>query len=145
MDKNVSKLISDMAQRASIVAEGARDVFDSASRAAFEKADTAKLNLELMRLRSDRETVFADIGRTFYLMNSGTLSPIDSKTPELRIETLLCEATEKDMQIQAITEKLSGLSGKVLCPGCGEDCDKDAAFCSVCGAALHDVPQDDEV
>lgn len=137
MENNVKKMISDMAMRASVMAEGAKDAFADASRIAMSKADLAKLNLELVRLRADSENLFAEIGRTFYLMNSGSWPMQEEDTPEQRIETLLCQVSEKEMLANDISDRIAAMSGKIACPSCGKECDREAAFCSACGANLH--------
>lgn len=137
MENNVKRMISDMALRASVMAEGAKDVFADASRVAMNKADLAKLNLELVRLRADCESLFAEIGRTFYLMNSGSWPMHEEEPPEQRIETLLCQVSEKEMLANDISDRIAAMSGKLTCPSCGKECDREAAFCSGCGANLH--------
>lgn len=143
METNVKKLLSDAARRASDMAEGAKDAFADASRAVGERADVAKLNLELMKLRSDSESVFAEIGHTFYLMNAGRWDASRGESAEQHIEKLLGQAAEKEMLESELVSRISALSGLVECPACHRSCAEENAFCPACGAPLHPVHSGD--
>lgn len=139
METNVKKLLSDAARRAADMAESAKDVLADAGRVAMEKTDVAKLNLELVRLRAEGESIFAEIGRTFYQMNGGSWPTDNAETAEQHIETLLGRASEKEMLIRELEGRIAELSNKMDCPVCKHSCDKASAFCPACGAALHPV------
>ena len=90
-----------MADRAAAVAEGAKDAVTGAGRIVGEKKNEAKLRLDLMRLRSERETAFSEIGRAFYLMNAGRW-PDGAESAEHRIESLLGRVSELEMKMDAL-------------------------------------------
>lgn len=136
MENNVKKLLSDAARRAVGVAEGAKDAFAGASRMVGEKADVAKLSLELVLLQSERDELFTQMGRTFYLMNTGCWSN-PAETAEQCIERLLGEVSEKEMLTDELEDRINELRGETECPVCHRLCDTEAAFCSGCGAKLH--------
>lgn len=134
----MKKLFSDMAQKAATAAEGAKDVLADASRTAGEKVDVAKQNLELSRLRSECEAVFADMGRTFYLKQSGKWPADSALTADQQMETLLAKASEKDALISELSARIAQMNGKVQCPACRQFCPAQAAFCPSCGAPLSE-------
>jgi len=135
MESSVKHFWNEMTERASAVAEGAKDAVNDAGRFVGEKKNSAMLYIDLARLKNDCEEIYSEIGRTFYRMNSGRW-PKEGETAEHRIEGLLAEVDVKEMQIRAINTKLFELSGKTNCPACGKSCQADAAFCPACGAKL---------
>ena len=138
MDYTVKKLISETARRAADMAEGAKDAFAGASRIVGEKADVAKLSLELARLQSESDEVFTQIGYTFYLMNAGRWSG-EIGSGERRIEQLLSEVSEKEMLANELEQRICDLRGETTCPACHRVCDAEADFCCHCGAKLRPV------
>ena len=111
MDSSVKRFLTEMADRASAMAEGAMDAVAGAGKVVGEKKDAAMLRLDLLRLRSECESRFSEIGRTFYLMNAGAW-PKEGETAEHRIESLLGQVGEREMQISDILRRLAELSGK---------------------------------
>ena len=135
MDSSVKRFLTEMDDRASAMAEGAMDAVAGAGKVVGEKKDAAMLRLDLLRLRSECESRFSEIGRTFYLMNAGAW-PKEGETAEHRIESLLGQVGEREMQISDILRRLAELSGKSACPACGKPCEAGAAFCPACGKPL---------
>ena len=135
MEYDVKRLLEELTGRAAEMAESAKDAALGAGKVVNEKKDEALLRLDLVRLKNDCESIFNEIGRSFYLMNSGRW-PKDGETAEHRIESLLSQVDEKQMRIVDIQRRLADLSGKTVCPGCGRLCDTEDAFCTGCGAAL---------
>lgn len=136
MDNTMKKLFSDAARKAADVAEGAKDAFAGASRIVGEKADVAKLSLELVRLQNERQELFCHIGETFYLLSTGRFAQ-DQQAGQQQIEQLLSEISEKEMLANELEARISELRGEVECPGCQKLCNAEAAFCPACGAKLR--------
>ena len=139
MESNMKKLMADMANRASVAYEGTKDVVSDVSKAVSGKADIAKMNLELMRLRSDCESIFANIGREFYMMKSGTRLAEKNTDTEKTIENWLGAADEKQMQIDSLNARISAANNKGnsgFCVSCGKEYTKESQFCPGCGLKL---------
>ncbi|MCI6639252.1 MAG: zinc ribbon domain-containing protein [Pygmaiobacter massiliensis] len=129
----MKKLFSDMAQKAAAAADEAREVLSDAGRTVGEKADIAKLSLELSRLKNEQEAVFTKIGRAFYEQQSAAQATEDAP----HMETLLAQASEKELLIRELSSRIAQISKKTECPSCHTVCSADAAFCPACGAPLH--------
>lgn len=144
MDANVKRFLGEMADRAAAVAQEARGAMSVAGkavgvagRAVGERTEAARLRLEAARLRSECEGRFTEIGRAFYLMNAGAWPGEEAgESAQHRIESLLGEVGEREMQIEEIGHRLKALSGSRRCPGCGRECEPGDAFCPGCGSRL---------
>ena len=132
MDSGMKRFLNEMADRAAAVAEGAKDAASAAGKVVGEKKEEAAARLELMRLRSERESAFSEIGRAFYLMNAGRW-PDGSESAEHRIESLLGQVGEREMQISDILHRLELMNGRRECPSCGTVYSEGDAFCPGCG------------
>ena len=136
MDSGMKRFLNEMADRAAAMAEGARDAATAAGKAVGEKKEEAAARLELMRLRSERESAFSEIGRAFYLMNAGRW-PDGSESAEHRIESLLGRVSELEMKMKELTAKIAKDVGRT-CPVCGAACGPRDRFCPSCGARLSE-------
>lgn len=138
MDNNVRNILHNLVNTASAAADEAKNVMQSAGKAVADKYDAAKVNMELSRMRAEQERVFADIGRTMFLMNSGCDAALADaeKSPQQVIDSLLVAADQAQQEIDRLNARLGELRSNQLCPACGRTCGEHDAFCSVCGAKL---------
>ena len=74
MESSVKHFWNEMTERASAVAEGAKDAVNDAGRFVGEKKNSAMLYIDLARLKNDCEEIYSEIGRTFYRMQRTTAS-----------------------------------------------------------------------
>ncbi len=142
MDNSIRKLLQDIAYTAGVAADEAKNAAKSVKKAVCEKADSAKANMAILALRADMEEIFAEIGRILYLMNSGSFETADENgehNPNEEINTLLVKASEKQAEIDAMTDKLNSLKGENECPGCNKKCKSSDVFCCICGTRLKPV------
>ena len=101
-----------------------------------------KLNIELSRLQDEQTKLFADIGRTMFMIKSGgfdsTVETEDAEVVDAQqvIDRLLILADQKQQEIDDISKRLKKLSGAKVCVVCGKVCDTKDVFCSGCGAKL---------
>lgn len=144
MDKNLSKLMQDIAATAVNAADSARNAMETAGKAAMEKYDEVKTLRELNRARAVQEEIYADLGRMLYAMHMGAAGErIDTedgeKTPQQMIDSLLVKAEQVQQRIDMLSQKLQEERQETLCPHCGHRCAQEDAFCPACGAKLSNM------
>ena len=136
MDSGMKRFLNEMADRAAAMADSAKDAATAAGKVVGEKTEEAGIRVELMRLRSERETAFSEIGRAFYLMNAGRW-PDGAESAEHRIEPLLGRVSELEMKMDALAAKIAKNTARV-CGSCGAVCGAKDRFCPACGHKLED-------
>lgn len=143
METDVRKILQSLADTAANAAEEAMTAAQSARRVVAGKYDAVKLAVELSRLTTQQERLFADIGRTMFLVQSGSLKADEpdkegegGKTPQQTIDVLLMNAAQLKLEMDNISEKLNAAKSEKICPKCGHVCEESDAFCAVCGEKL---------
>lgn len=156
METDVRKILQSLAGTAANAAEEARNAAQSAKKAVAGKYDEVRLNMELSRLHTQQERLFADIGRTLFLVQCGNLNADEAapegdtdtadtndtdeaaavKTPQQTIDSLLVDSAQLQHEIDTIREKLAAAKNEHTCPACSHACGETDVFCSVCGAKL---------
>ena len=102
MDARVKQLLDTMTARAN----EARQTVKTAAGEAWDKVDEVKANLEISRLRSEQEKVFADIGRlVYYMSTSAEELPTEGKTPRQALDDLLIDAEQFEQEIGNIARR----------------------------------------
>ena len=154
MDKNIARLLQDLADTAASAADTARSAMLSAKEAVSEKYDSVKLEFALSRAESEQEDVFSDIGRMLFLMHSGKVQDTvatdeGDKSPQQVIDSLLLEAEQLQQQIDLFEQRLAyndddeddETLDTVVCPKCGNVCVEGDCYCCACGARLAPQPE----
>lgn len=140
MDLSIKKLLREVGRTASAAADEAKSAMGNAGKAVSNTADTARANLQLLTLRADQEDIFAEIGKTMYLLNSGALKSDalqeDGGEAGVKINRLLMKAAEKQSEIDYYIEKLAQRKNGKPCPACGKKCRDEDTFCPSCGQRL---------
>jgi hypothetical protein len=147
MDKNVNRILQDLAAKASAAADDARAAARSAGKAVSGRYGAVKTTLGEARLHSAQEEVFCDIGRMMFMMHTGavrdTVSTADGeKAPRQVVDHLLIQAEQLQQEIDALEEKRTqahATSGEKVCPWCGRLCGSHDSFCAVCGEKLPEA------
>ncbi len=144
MDKNLTKLMQDIAVTAANAADSARSAMETAGKAAMEKYDEVKTLRELNRARALQEEIYADLGRMLYAMHMGAAgehitTEEGEKTPQQMIDSLLVKAEQAQQRIDMLSQKLREERQETICPRCGHHCAAADAFCPACGTKLSGV------
>ena len=102
MDAKVKQLLDTMTNRAN----EARQTMRTAAGEAWDKVDEVKSSIEVSRLRSEQEKVFADIGRLVYYMSTSCEElPTEGKTPRQALDDLLIDAEQFQQEIDNLTRR----------------------------------------
>lgn len=143
METDVRKILQTLADTAANAADEAKAAVQSASKAMAERYDTVKLNVELSRLRTQQERLFADLGRMMFLIKTGAVNADgtdpekeDAKTPQQAIDEMLLNAEKLQSEMELINGQLAAAKNESVCPACGHVCSEGDVFCSVCGKKL---------
>ena len=115
---------------ATTAAEAAGKAADVASKKAGELASITKLNLQIFDLNTDVELLFKEIGKSVYLTHTG--AEIEAE----EIDSKIAQIDEKYAKIAELKECIASRKTTCRCPNCGRECEKDDAYCSVCGTPL---------
>lgn len=148
MERNITKILHDIADVAVDAAAGAKTVaktaMTNAKDALGDKYDVMKLNFENGKLKGEQEAVFQEIGKILFCMHTGKLQQnsqtfAQGKTPQQMIDTLLLMAEQLQQQIDALQDRKKGYTLKtdVVCPVCGKECAKEDLYCAGCGLQLQ--------
>lgn len=143
-DSRINQILNHLAGAAVAAADSVNDAVQAGKAVVGEKYDTVKLRVELTRLQHDQRALFADIGRTMHLIQSGSYA---AGTPSAEqqlvdaqqtVDRLLLLADQKQQEIDLVEERLYKLDGSKVCAVCGKVCDEADAYCSKCGAQLFE-------
>ncbi len=138
-DSKVNQILAHLAGAASVAKDGVSDAVQTAGQAVNEKYSAVKLTLEVNRLHDEQIKLFADIGRTMFLVRTGAfdaeVKTEDGTTVDAQqtIDALLEQADQKQTEIDAAAEKLAALNGTKVCAVCGHAADPKDVYCSACG------------
>lgn len=141
-DNRINDILSHLASAAYAAADTVTDAMQSTGQVVGEKYDIVKLNIELSRLQDEQTKLFANIGRTMYMIKSGafpsTEETKDAETMDAQqtIDKFLIAADQKQQAIDDVSKRLKKLSGVKVCAVCGKVADAKDVYCSACGAEL---------
>lgn len=142
-DNRINQILANLAAAAATAADGVSDAVHSAGQVVGEKYDIVKLNVELTRLQDEQKKLFADIGRTMFLIQAGSVAESAETEGETEldeaqntVDRLLLLADQKQQEIDLVADRLFKLNGNVVCVVCGKVCNGKDAYCSACGAVL---------
>lgn len=137
MDINTKKFLQSIASKTQEAAEDAKHAMQNAGKMVSEKYDSARVGLELTRVRGDQEHIFADIGRAVFFMNTGAYTQnLDGSAPQQTIDALLIAAEQKQHEIDALSDRQAELNKNNKCPVCKHICAETDTFCSACGSKI---------
>jgi len=104
------------------------DAADFAVKKAEGLSAAAKLNIKLSAERGNLSRIFENIGEIYYKQRGE-----DGSVPET-IEQLITEADLTNEKIAELKKQIAALKKRKHCIGCGAVIEKDAVYCSKCGA-----------
>ena len=99
-------------------------------------ADTVSLQGELQTYQEQLAQVFCEVGKQYHAAHA--------TEPSNEFPTLCGQADELTVKIAALQERIAQLKGQKTCPACNARVAYQAAFCPLCGAALGDLPKEQQ-
>lgn len=105
-----------------------------AAQKAKEVAEILQMKSQVSSEKSKVRDLYALIGKTYYKQHQGEVEESFAETFK-EIDHVLANVAE-------LEEKIRQLEGSKACPACGAVLNREAAFCSKCGASLVVVEQD---
>ena len=132
MNERLQDLLDSVQRTAGQVGDAAADAAYGVGKKAVELVSVAKMNIQLVELRSEINTGLREVGEMMYATHTG--DPTDS-------ETLLAKLSE----IDALNARVEELSAQIsrekaaenpVCPLCGAPVRRDDVFCRECGGKL---------
>ena len=130
MDDKVKVLVEKAKITAGIAADAGKKYANVAGKKASSLMEIPKLNMKVFDLNTDIEMLYKEIGKCVYLTHTG------AEVSAEEISAKVASIDEKQAQIAAIKEEIAAKKSTKACQVCGKPCDKDDAYCSVCGAEL---------
>lgn len=146
MDKNVNRILQEIANTAAVAADEAKAAARSAGKAVSSRYDVIKMNIDLVRLQSEQEELFSETGRILFMMHTGMAKDIvmtddGEKSPQQAIDELLVQSEQLEQEMAVLEEKLGDVKNVKVCPKCGRICDEHNMFCAICGENLSPEEQ----
>lgn len=138
----IQQIMAHLASAASTAADGVSEAVHSAGDAVGEKYSAFKLGVEINRLHDEQNQLFANIGRTMYMIHTGAIpTEPDVDDGEMAdaqgtVDSLLALAAEKQRAIDEAEEKLQKLNGQKACAVCGTVAEPKDKYCAQCGTPL---------
>lgn len=140
MNENVSKLFDMVKATAVAAGDIAGEAVDAAGRKVNDLWSSARLQIEVVDLQSDINTVYRELGELVYAAHTNP-----SEQPE-GVDEKLGVLDEKNLRLKEIRERLDSLKQMSRCPNenCSAAVDKNDSFCRFCGTDLHPLQEDAE-
>ena len=93
-----------------------------------EVADYTKANAKILEIQNKLDKAYIEVGKKYL-----ELHPAND---EEDMKAVVDAVYELEDQLKELRKQLQELKGTVKCEVCGLECEKEAAFCSKCGAEL---------
>ncbi len=107
--------------------EKAKSAIETAYKKTGEIVSVEKLKFNISSLKSKREKLYANLGKSFY-DSVPDANLLDSEKKEI-----FDKITEMSDKINDLYDEINYVKSKRVCPHCGSPIDENAVFCSKCG------------
>lgn len=133
--ENLGKIV---VEKAEVVGKKAEEVVDVVSKKTEQTVEIQKIKSRIHTMERNNERDLKDIGKMVYdKYKKG--EEVDSQFAEL------CEAIkEREETIEDAKKDIAELKDMEVCDNCGTHIDKNATFCSKCGAKIGPEFEDEE-
>lgn len=131
MDERVKEMLNKAKYTAGSAVSAGRQVAGAAGKKAGELVGAGKLRLKVFDLNAEIDALYKQIGKQVYLHHTG------AQIDEQELQSALDAIDEKFAAIASAKGELDARKATVTCPACGRECDRDDAFCRVCGQSLR--------
>lgn len=111
----------------------AKEVFETAYKKTGDAVNVGKQRFDISSLENKLNKSYEILGKLCYdsVVNGGVF---DAES----VKPVTDDIAEKLAQIEEMKKEVLKTKNKKLCPKCSEPVDKEAAFCSSCGASLEE-------
>lgn len=111
----------------------AKEVFETAYKKTGDAVNVGKQRFDISSLENKLNKSYEILGKLCYdsVVNGGVF---DAES----VKPVTDDIAEKLAQIEQMKKEVLKAKNKKLCPKCSEPVDKDASFCSSCGASLEE-------
>ena len=130
MNERLQDLLDSVQRTAGQVGDAAADAAYGVGKKAVELVSVAKMNIQLVELRSEINTGLREVGEMMYATHTG--DPTDSET----LLAKLAEIDDLNARVEAITAQISREKAATVCPVCGAPIHQGDVFCRECGGKL---------
>lgn len=117
--------------------EKAKDAFESAYKKTGDVVNIQKQKLDVTSLESKLAKSFEMLGKVCY----DSIERGDTFDPETA-KPITDDIAEKLVQIKDLRKEILKAKNKRICARCGATIDRNAAFCSTCGASTKAASSD---
>ena len=128
MNEKLDNLMKKIRATATVTGEYVSKTASTIGKKTGEAFNAGKLNLQIFDLNTDLDVLYKEIGKLVYVSHTGGDTDSDELDAKLR------EVDEKLAKIAELKAEIEAQSDEKTCDVCGEVCERDAAFCSKCGA-----------
>lgn len=132
MDKNTNRVLQEISAATREAKHAARHAGEELA----ERYSELKINFELLKLQSEQDDVFHEIGKLLFALHTKEEANQGEKSPRQMIDTLLIQAEQIQQEMDALEESIEMDPKENSCSHCGHSVGGNDTYCAACGKKL---------